>query len=66
MVKLPSNATNSIFIACLVIMLSFTLARDRFRKPNYFATISKHVQIWLSLIAIANYIMVIVFTNKGN
>lgn len=60
MFKLPAFATNAIFIACLMIMIFFTLMREKFLKPNLNEVKSRNVQILLIIIAICNYVVSII------
>ena len=65
MFKFPGIATNVTFIICLLIMLCFTVGREKLVRPNKKDTCYRNVEILLTVLAIANYISAIVFTAVG-
>ena len=56
--KLPSIATNIIYIICLIVIWAFTKMRDVYRKRDEHDRVE--VQIWLMGAAIANLVITII------
>ena len=56
--KLPSFATNILYIVCLIIIWAFTKMRDVYRKRDEHDRVE--VQLWLMGIAIANLVITII------
>lgn len=66
MFKLPANATNATFILCLITMVGFTIAREKIIYPNKKDIYYRNFEIFLTVLAIANYTTSIVFTAMDN
>ena len=59
--KLPPNLTNSTFFVCLIIMLYFTLARDKYRvQENLFL---RSCIIWMTILSCLDLLLCLITVN---